>query len=411
MPDNMHPDCSIFRENYINGRITMKFFHISDLHIGKQLHYYSLKDNQIEILEQIVDLAKEHRPDAIIIAGDIYDKSVPSAEATTIFDGFLNSLSEISPSIPVLIIAGNHDSAERLKYASSFLEKHQIYISAYPPQTKEEHLKKVVLHDEYGEVNFYLLPFTKPGYVRHLFEEGTITSYDKAVAALIERENIDYSRRNVLISHQFYVFGDKMPDTCDSEQLYISVGGIDSVDIASVRRFDYVALGHLHGAQHIGEKYIRYSGSPLKYSVSEESHTKAVSMVTLGAKGEDIKVEILPLHPGQDVRKISGSLSEIISMAAEENRHDFVSITLTDEEDIYKPKEQLEEYYDYILEVRVENSRTLAQLEGKEAQINVLDPFEAFRQFYQEINNEPMSAEEEKIILEVIDRAKEADEL
>jgi len=387
----------------------MKLFHISDLHIGKQLHYYSLKDNQVEILDRIVELAKDYRPDVIIIAGDIYDKSVPSAEATTIFDGFLNSLSEISPRIPLLIIAGNHDSAERLKYASSFLEKHQIYISATLPQTKEEYLKKVILQDEYGEVDFYLLPFTKPGYVRHLFEEGTVTSYDKAIAALIERENIDYSRRNVLISHQFYVAGDKLPDTCDSEQLYISVGGIDSVDIASVRQFDYVALGHLHGAQHIGERHIRYSGSPLKYSVSEEKHTKAVTMVTIGAKGEDITVEMLPLHPRQDVRRFSGSLSEIISMATEQNRHDFVSITLTDEEEIYKPKEQLEEYYDYILEVRVENSRTLARLEGGEAQINVCDPFEAFRQFYQEINNEPMSGEEEKIILELIDRAKEAD--
>ncbi|NLC18733.1 MAG: exonuclease SbcCD subunit D [Clostridiales bacterium] len=389
----------------------MKLFHISDLHIGKQLHYYNLRDNQIEILDRIVELAKEHRPDVIIIAGDIYDKSVPSAEATTIFDGFLNSLSDITPNIPVLIIAGNHDSAERLKYASTFLEKHQIYISALPPQTKEERLKKVILQDEYGEVDFYLLPFTKPGYVRHLFEEGTVTSYDKAIAALIERENIDYSRRNVLISHQFYVSGDKLPDTCDSEQLYISVGGIDCVDIASVRKFDYVALGHLHGGQYIGEKHIRYSGSPLKYSVSEEKHTKAVTMVTIGAKGEDISVEMLPLNPRQDVRKLSGSLSEIISMATEQNRHNFVSITLTDEEEIYKPKEQLEEYYDHILEVRVENSRTLARLEGGEAQINVLDPFEAFRQFYQDINNEPMSVEEEKIILELIDRAKEAEEL
>jgi len=389
----------------------MKLFHISDLHIGKQLHYYSLRDNQIEILNGIVELANEHRPDVIIIAGDIYDKSVPSAEATTIFDGFLNSLSEISPAIPVLIIAGNHDSAERLKYASLFLEKHKIYISALPPQSEDEHLKKIVLQDEYGEVNFYLLPFTKPGYVRHLFEEGSITSYDKAIAALIERENIDFSKRNVLVSHQFYVSGDKLPDTCDSEQLYISVGGIDSVDIASVRHFDYVALGHLHGAQHIGEKHIRYSGSPLKYSVSEEKHVKSVTMVTLGAKGEEIGIEILPLQAKQDVRKLKGNLSDIISLATEESRHDFVSITLTDEEEIYKPKEQLEEYYDYILEVRVENSRTKAQLENGETQVNVLDPFEAFRQFYQEINNEPMSSEEEKILLEVIDKVKEAQNL
>lgn len=388
----------------------MKIFHISDLHIGKQLHYYNLYDNQTDILSQIAELANEHHPDAIIIAGDIYDKSVPSAEATAVFDTFLNNLSDITPAVPVMIIAGNHDSAERLKYASSFLEKHKIYISVLPPQTKDEYLKKVVLYDEYGEVNFYLLPFTKPGYVRHLFEEGTITSYDRAVAALIEREKIDYSRRNVLISHQFYVSGDKWPDTCDSEQVYISVGGIDSVDIASVKQFDYVALGHLHGAQHIGMKHIRYSGTPLKYSVSEENHKKSVTMVTIGAKGEDIIIDTLPLNTKQDVRKLKGSLSEIISMATEENRHDYVSITLTDEADIYKPKEQLEEYYDFILEVKVENSRTLAQLGASEEKVNVLDPLEAFRQFYQEMNGEPMSAEEEKLIMEIIDKVKEADE-
>jgi exonuclease SbcD len=251
--------------------VPMKLFHISDLHIGKQLHFYNLKDNQIEILKQITEKARQYRPDAIIIAGDIYDKSVPSAEAYQIFDQFLNDLSEISPSIPILIIAGNHDSAERLNYASSFLEKHKIYISVLPPQKEEEGLKKVVLTDEYGDVNFYLLPFTKPGYVRHLFAEGVVTSYDTAVAALIERENIDYTRRNVLVSHQFYVAGDKLPETCESEQVYISVGGIDSVDIAAVRQFDYVALGHLHGPQHIGVKQIRYSGTPLKYSVSETS--------------------------------------------------------------------------------------------------------------------------------------------
>lgn len=385
----------------------MKLFHISDLHIGKQLHYYSLCDNQTEILKQLVELAKEQRPDVIIIAGDIYDKSVPSAEATAIFDSFLNDLSDIKPGIPVLIIAGNHDSAERLKYASSFLEKHNIYISVLPPQTEEEHLKKVTLRDEYGEVDFYLLPFTKPGYVRHLFEEGRITSYDKAIAALLERENIDYNRRNVLISHQFYVSGDKMPQTCESEQVYISVGGLDSVDIAAVKSFDYVALGHLHGAQHIGEQHIRYCGTPLKYSVSEEKHNKSVTMVTLSAKGEEIIIEPLPLAAKQDVRKIKGTLAEVISRATEENRHDFVSITLTDEADIYKPKEQLEEYYDYILEVRIENSRTRARLVGTTAECNVLDPFEAFRQFYQETNNEPMTAEEEKLIMEIIDRVKE----
>lgn len=386
----------------------MKLFHISDLHIGKQLHYYNLRDNQVKILSQIVDMAKEQHPDAIIIAGDIYDKSVPSAESYTIFDQFLNDLSNITPSIPILIIAGNHDSAERLNYASTFLEKHKIYIAVFPPMAEEEHLKKVVLQDQYGNMNFYLLPFTKPGHVRHLFEEGSITSYDTAIAALIHREEIDYTQRNVLISHQFYVSGEKLPQTCDSEQVYISVGGIDSVDVASVKGFDYVALGHLHGSQQIGEKHIRYSGTPFKYSVSEEKHVKGITMVTLGAKGEEITIEKLPLTLSQDVRKEVGTISEIISRATEENRHDFISITLTDEEDIYKPKEQLEEYYEFILEVKVDNSRTRAQLENTTGETASLDPLEAFREFYLEMNSEPMSSEEEKLIMEVIDIAKEA---
>lgn len=385
----------------------MKLFHISDLHIGKHLHYYNMKDNQIAILKQIVDKAKEYRPDVIIIAGDIYDKSVPSAEAYTIFDQFLMDLSEICPSIPALIIAGNHDSADRLNYASSFLEKHNIFISVHPPRKEEEYLKKVVLKDEYGKVNFYLLPFTKPGYVRHLFEEGSITSYDLAIRALIERENINYNERNVLISHQFYVTGDKSPETCDSEQVYISVGGIDSVDIEAVEKFDYVALGHLHGSQSIGKKHIRYSGTPLKYSVSEEKHNKSITMATLKEKGSEITIETIPLLAYQDVRSMKGTLNDIISMATDENRHDYVSITLTDEDEIYKPKDQLEEHYDHILEVKIENSRTKAQLMDIDSEKMVLDPLEAFKQFYQDMQGIPMNHEEEKIIIDVINTLQE----
>lgn len=387
----------------------MKLFHISDLHIGKQLFYYNLRQNQIEILEQIVRNVKEYRPDVILIAGDIYDKSVPSAEAYVIFDNFLIELSQIKPSIPVLIIAGNHDSAERLNYASTFLEKHQIYISVLPPQSKEEYLKKVVLQDKLGQVNFYLLPFTKPGYVRHLFEEGVVTSYDTAIQSLIGREEIDWNQRNVLVSHQFYIAGDKLPETCESEQAYISVGGVDSVDVSVVRQFDYVALGHLHGSQHIGYKHIRYSGTPLKYSVSEERHTKSITMITLGAKDEEIIIDKLPLIARQDVRKEQGTLREMIDRATESNRNDFVSITLTDEADLYKPKDQLEEHYNYILEVRVENSKTRAQLENITGEASVLGPLEAFREFYLEMNNEQMSNEEELLIAEIIDMVKEAD--
>ncbi len=388
----------------------MKLFHISDLHIGKQLHSYSLKEEQKNILSQIIEKAKEYRPEAILIAGDIYDKSVPSGEAYEIFDEFLNNLADITPQIPVLIIAGNHDNAKRLKYASTFLEKNNIYISVLPPQNKEESLKKLVLTDEYGEVNFYLLPFTKPGYVKQLFEEGEIQDYNNAVRAVIERERIDYSKRNILLAHQFFVSGGSEPEKCDSELTYISVGGIDSVDIDCVRKFDYVALGHLHGEQSIGEQHIRYSGTPMKYSISEEKHIKGITMVTLGKKNSEIQYKRIPLYMTQDVRRIQGTLEEVIAQATEENRKDYVSITLTNEERLYRPKDQLEEHYDNILEVRLENRNIRSRRKQTEDSGESLDPITVFAEFYQLMNEQPISEKEIEIMSEIISEVKNTQE-
>ena len=235
----------------------MKIFHIADLHIGKQLNYYNLKANQEEILNQIINRMEEYHPDALLIAGDVFDKSMPSGEAYTVFDDFLNRVSSLEPAIPICIIAGNHDSPERLNYASSFMEKHQIYISVMPPQKADEYLKKVVLADDYGLVNIYLLPFTKPGYVRPLFSDRDISDYETAVRAILERESIDISQRNILVSHQFYQSSGWETATCDSEQVILSVGGLDRIDISVLKDFDYVALGHLHGPQKIKEEWIR----------------------------------------------------------------------------------------------------------------------------------------------------------
>lgn len=383
----------------------MRIFHISDLHIGKQLHLYNLKESQQSALAQIIQRAEEYMPDVIIIAGDIYDKAIPSGEACELLDDFLNGLAEITPPIPVLMIAGNHDNAARLKFASSFLRKHNIHIAVLPPGTEEEHLEKITLRDAYGEVDFYLLPFTKPGYVRHLFEEGTVTDYHSAVAELIKREQIDYTRRNVLVAHQFFVSQGKEPEKSDSEIAYISVGGLDSVDVSCVMDFDYVALGHIHGAQKIGADHIRYSGTPLKYSVSEEHHKKGILMVTLGEKGTENQYERIPIEVKPDVRSIRGSLREVIGQATEENRDDYVSITLTDEA-LYRPKDQLEEHYSHILEVRVDNRRTRARLEDADMQGETLDPLAAFTEFYQEMNGQPMSGKEEEVLLQVIEQAK-----
>lgn len=386
----------------------MKFFHLSDLHIGKQLHYYNLKENQQAIFKQIIEQAKKHRPDAILICGDVFDKSVPSGEAYIIFDEFLNNLADIQPQIPVLIIAGNHDNPQRLSYAGTFLEKHGIHVSVLPPQEKEEHIKKVVLQDQWGKVNFYLLPFLKPGYIRHLFPEGAIKDYHSAIEELLCREGLDKEQinkeeRNVLLSHQFYVNGQHQPETCDSEQWTVQVGGLDSIEASLVEHFDYVALGHIHGAQRVKHDHIRYCGTPLKYSVSEEKHEKSITMVTLEGKGTVPKIETIPLLPTQDVRREKGLLCEILERATEENCHDFISVTITDETEIYHPMEQLEEKYDYILELRVDNQRTRAFTELPETEELQMNPLEVFAGFYQEMRGQTMSQEEENWLQEILE--------
>lgn len=379
----------------------MRFFHLSDLHIGKQLHHYNLKEDQKAILRQVVDYARNLHPDAIIIAGDIYDKSVPSAEAVTIFDEFLTDLAEIQPVIPVMIISGNHDSAERMNYAAEFLEKHKIYVVGNAPGAKDEWIKQVELEDEWGKVHVYLLPFLKPSYVKPVFDE-TPESYTDAVKRLLEREEIDESARNILVSHQFYT-GNSTPETCDSET--ISVGGIDNVDVSAVEQFDYVALGHLHGKQSVKAPHIRYPGTLLKYSVSEANHIKTLTQVTLGKKGEQPEICELPLSPIHDVKKKCGKLEELLNQ--KEVCEDYVSITLTDEVDPYRPKEQLERKYSRILEIRVDNTRTRKKLAEFEEEIQMKEPFQAFEDFYKEMQGEVMNEEQVDYMKQIFAQARE----
>lgn len=383
----------------------MKFFHLSDLHIGKQLYGYHLNQDQRVILDQVIEQAKKLRPDAIVIAGDVYDKSVPSADAVTLFDEFLTKLTEMEPAIPVLIISGNHDSAERLEYASQILDRQQIYIAGVPPKTSEDHIRKVVLKDQYGEVNFFLLPFIKPGFVRNVLEEVPET-YDVAVRKMIEREHIDTTQRNVLVSHQFYTFSGKEPDRCESELL--SVGGLDNIDISAVSDFDYVALGHIHGGQRVGMEKIRYSGTLLKYSVSEQNHHKGLLVVTLNEKGEEPQLEKIELHPLRDVHEIHGELETVLAMADEATQDDYVSVTLTDELETYRPLDRLREVYPHILELRIDNARTRAKLEEVEEIEQISDPADAFVQFFEKMQNRTMTNEEQEILTEVLEKAKEA---
>lgn len=385
----------------------MRFFHLSDLHIGKHLHSYNMKEDQLAILSQVVKKAEELHPDAILIAGDIYDRSAPSAEAVTLFDQFLTGISNIRPTISVLIISGNHDSAERLQYAGNILERYQIHIAGTPPTDRDSYLKKVVLSDAYGEVCFYLLPFVKPAHVRNIgLEPGEqIESYDQAVRKLIERETIDTSIRNVILSHQFYTAGTMEPERRDSEA--VMVGGIENVDISVLRDFDYAALGHIHKSQSIGNPGRYYCGTLLKYSVSEYHDEKRLTLVELNEKGTEPAVSHIPLHPLRDLRKEKGTLDEILTGAAEQGRDDYISVTITDEREPFQPRKRLEEVYPHLLELKTENTRTRMQLSETADFFDVSDPLRVFGQFYEEMQGRCMEEEERHVMEQVLNEAKE----
>ncbi|MBO5373071.1 MAG: exonuclease SbcCD subunit D [Lachnospiraceae bacterium] len=385
----------------------MKFFHISDLHIGKQLHHYNLKEDQRYIFNQILEHIEREQPKAILIAGDIYDSAVPSAEAVALFDEFLTELSQIKPEITVLIIAGNHDSGKRLSYASRILNNSRVYIAGLPPMTEEEHIQKVVLEDIHGEINFYLLPFTKPAFVRSFQEEGSLT-YQEAIELLLGREEIDTTKRNVILSHQFYVAGGKEPVQSESEMH--TVGGLDQIDISVLADFDYAALGHIHRPQKMGRETVRYCGTPLQYSISEASDKKSITMVTFEEKGSTPTIEEIPLKPLHPVRKLEGTLHEILENAKASQREDFVSITLTDDIDPYYPKERLEELYHRILELRIDNARTRKILDFSDAEPEIMHPKEAFLAFFTEMHGREMTKEESLLMDEIILKCQEGAE-
>lgn len=377
----------------------MKFFHLSDLHIGKQLHLYSLKEEQKAVLNEIIQYAEKEKPQAIVIAGDVYDKSVPSAEAVAVFDEFIRNLSELS--LKIFVISGNHDSPERLEFAGSLLEKQGLYIAGLPPVKETDRIKKVVLCDEEGEVCFWLLPFLKPSYVRGIFPEKENLSYAETVKMLLEREEMDLSVRNVLVTHQFFTASGKEPFRSDSETVY--VGGAGNVDVSAVQNFDYVAMGHIHKAQYVGEERFRYCGTPLKYSAGESGDTKTLTAVTLGKKGEGIKIETLPLQPMRDVQQLKGRFEELIRLGTE----DYVSLTLTDEKMPYQPREQLEKVFPNILELKVENTRTKREISGFLKEAEQAEPCVLFENFYEEIHGISMTEEERQLVREILEKVQE----
>lgn len=263
----------------------MKIFHLSDLHIGLKLMNHDLRENQEYILHQIVERAREEKPDAILIAGDIYDKAVPAAEAVEVFDHFINELTEMVPEAVLMMISGNHDSAPRVNCFRSILSRQHLYMIGKPPETKEEYIEKVTLTDKYGKVNFYLLPFVKPSMVKQIVgtdENDNNLSYDATLHKLLERENVNEAERNVLVSHQFYLPAGKAAEDVERMDSEIrTVGNIDEVSADVLERFDYAALGHIHKPMTVGKESYRYCGTPLACSVSEAGQKKGIIMVEL----------------------------------------------------------------------------------------------------------------------------------
>ena len=370
----------------------MKLIHLSDLHIGKRVNEVSMLEDQMHILLEILQIIDDEKPDAVLIAGDVYDKSVPSAEAVTLFDDFLCRLAKRS--VPTLIISGNHDSAERLAFGNRFLELGGIHISPVYNGT----IHTVTLTDTYGEVVFWLLPFIKPIHVRSIFKDVCIESYTDALRFAIEQMNIDTSKRNVLLTHQF-VTGASL---CESEE--ISVGGTDNVDASVFADFDYVALGHIHGPQNIGSNRIRYCGTPLKYSFSEHNHHKSITVVNLGAKG-DLELTLRPLTPRHDLREIRGTFEQIQKCPASD---DYLHIILTDETDIPEAVGKLRPIYPNIMKLSYDNTRTRCnQIVDSAKDVRRKSPLELFEELYETQNGQPMSQIQRDFVQELIESIRE----
>lgn len=371
----------------------MKLIHLSDLHLGKRVNEFSMLEDQAFILQEILRIIDEEQPQAVLLAGDIYDKSVPSGEAVQLFDGFLWELS--SRKLQVFVISGNHDFPERLSFGGRLMEGSGIHLS--PVYSGK--VEPVVLEDAYGPVNVYLLPFLKPAHVRRYFPEEESGTYTEALGKAVEALEIHKEQRNVLVTHQFVTGASRS----DSEE--ISVGGSDNVDASVFDDFDYVALGHIHGPQNIGSPRIRYCGTPLKYSFSEVGQQKSVTVAELKEKGT-LEVTARPLTPLRDLREIRGSYLEVTAKSFYEgrNREDYLHITLTDEEDVPDGAAKLRVIYPNLMRLDYDNARTRSRNlpEGAEEPA-AKPPLELFEEFYERQNNQPMTEEQIRFSRELME--------
>lgn len=373
----------------------MKLIHLSDLHLGKRLNEFSLLEDQAYILMKILSVIDEEQPDAVLIAGDIYDKSVPSAEAVELLDDFLVRLASRSfrgRKLQTLVISGNHDSPERLAFGGRLMGESGIHLSP----VYSGGVDPVTLTDDYGEVHFYMLPFVKPGHVRRYFPEETIESYTDALTVAVAHMNANFSQRNVLIAHQFVTGAER------SESEEVSVGGLDNVDVSAFDGFDYVALGHIHGAQNIGSERVHYCGTPLKYAFSEAKQQKSVTVVELGEKGT-LRTRTAPLVPRRELVELRGRYEDLMRKSFYEGTgypEDYVHITLIDEEDVPEALARLRVVYRNLMKLDYDNARTrnAARFDSTE-DTEKKSPMQLFSEFY-EMQNGTKPSEEQRAMLE-----------
>ena len=359
----------------------VKFIHLSDLHLGKSVHGFSLLEDQEHILKQILAIADAEKPDAAFVSGDVFDRNVAPTEALRLFEDFLDGF--VRRGIKVFVISGNHDSPDRLAFNSRLMKSSGVRIA----RVFDGRIESFVMSDSFGEVNIFLLPFVKPAWVIRHYPDDKITSCSDAVSVLIKHMGIDKDKRNILLAHQF-VLG---AVTSESEE--ISVGGVDNVEAAVFAPFDYVALGHLHRPQSIGGATIRYCGTPLKYSFSEAAHTKTVSVVELLSKGT-VQIREVPLYPKRDMREIRGKYSDLLSpvFSERENREDYIHVTLTDEEDQPDAVARLRMVYPNLMRLDYDNRRTRAQSAVTEiADASQYQPIQLFEMFFKELNGQDIS--------------------
>lgn len=383
----------------------MRLMHLSDLHLGKRVNEMSMLEDQEYILQEILRIAAQEKIDGMMIAGDVYDKSVPSAEAVQMLDRFLTKA--VQCGIDVYIISGNHDSAERLAFGGKLLRKlgegKKRTAGIYIAPVYEGVIEPIEAADEHGTVFIWQVPFIKPAIVRRFFAEQEISTYNDAFRTVIESLKIDTGERNVLMAHQFVTGASR----CESED--ISVGGIDNVDAAVMEKFDYAALGHIHGPQNIGRETVRYCGTPLKYSFSEASHEKSVTIVELKEKGK-VQVRTIPLKPLREMREIRGSYEEVTLREnyQDTNTFDYLHITLTDEEDIPNVMDRLRAIYPNLMRLDYDNRRTRENREVEGAKdVEKKSPLEHFADFYQIQNNQEMSGEQRAFMQELIEKVWE----